>query len=624
MNPESLAELRLVGAPNLHPDGTSVVAAVQTVAPDRRGYRSQLFRFAEDGTETPLTDNEGSDTAPAHNPSGASVAYLSNRDSVRQVLLIGDDLPHPPGQASAFTWLDDTTLIAVVDVPGVQPAPGEPVTIDWLRYKRDGEAGFIEPVHELFSLAPDRDPELLLRPNGRVTCLTSGHGFLVYALDARHTDDPTPATEVHQLDPATGADRLLWKSPAKITALVVTDRSGLVVAVTNAQPGESATPPAAWLLGDGPPRRAFPLADLEVERAVLGDCRPVGGANIIQPVAGSDEIVLLATIDEDAALYRGHPTDPAPHRITEVGVSVTDFSATRDGRTAVCVESPTAPVELVLLDQPVTALNTPWRTEARPVAPETVCLHAKDLRALLYRAEDTPGPLVIRVHGGPHLSWGTVFDFETQLLVRAGYRVLLPNIGGSSGRGTEFRGRSIGEWGRGDHAELMAVADWALANGVADPARMYLAGGSYGGYLINWTLTRTNRFRAAVSERSISSLVSKLGTSDNGFTANRFEMGGADVFDESIETLLERSPLRHVDSITTPMLLLHGENDYRCPIEQSEQLFTALRRLGREARFVRFPGGSHGWATIGRPDHRITRLHLVLDWFAEHGGPALD
>jgi dipeptidyl aminopeptidase/acylaminoacyl peptidase len=614
MTPESLADLRLVGSPDLHPDGNSIVASVQTVAPDRRGYRNQLFRCTEDGTPTPLTDDAGSDTAPAHSPDGNRVAYLSQRDGVRRVRLLDGDLPHPPGPAAAFVWLDDTTIVAVVELPDVAPAAGEPVTIEWLRYKRDGEAGFIEPIHDLFVLAPGQEPRPLPRPNGRVSCLTAGHGVVVYALDARHSDEAAPPTEVHELDPATGTDRLLWTCPSKVSGLAVTDRSGLVVAVASGQPGESATPPTLWLLGDGSASRAFPLADLEVERAVLGDSRPQGAGQVVQPVVGSDEVVLLATNDEDAALYRGNPTDSAPRRVTPKGVSVVHFSATRNGRTAVCLESPATPVELTFVDtpKPVTSFNADWGG----VEPETVRLG--DMHALLYRAESTPGPLVIRVHGGPHLCWGSAFDLETQLLVQAGYRVLMPNIGGSAGRGTEFRKRVVGEWGRGDHAELTAFADWAVEQGIADPARLYLAGGSYGGYLINWTLTRTDRFRAVVSERSVSSLVSKLGTSDNGYTANKFEMGGADLFDDGIDTLVDRSPLHHADAITTPMLLLHGENDYRCPIEQSEQLFVALRRFGREAKFVRFPGGSHSWAVTGRPDHRITRLHLILGWFAEH------
>jgi dipeptidyl aminopeptidase/acylaminoacyl peptidase len=241
-----------------------------------------------------------------------------------------------------------------------------------------------------------------------------------------------------------------------------------------------------------------------------------------------------------------------------------------------------------------------------------------ELHGLLFRADDTAGPLLVRVHGGPHLAWGTVFDLETQALVCAGYRVLLPNPRGSSGRGGEFRALTVGEWGGRDHTDLMAFVDWTTDNGVADPAHLYLTGGSYGGFLTNWTLTRTTRFRAAVSERSISNFLSKFGTSDNGYTVNRFELGGADVFDEGAAALLDRSPLRHAAAITTPLLLIHGEDDYRCPIEQSEQLFVALRRLGVPARLARFPGESHSLATGGRPDHRIARLEMIIDWLAEH------
>src|SRR6202000_1398891 len=257
-------------------------------------------------------------------------------------------------------------------------------------------------------------------------------------------------------------------------------------------------------------------------------------------------------------------------------------------------------VNLVALEsappERISDLNGDWVLDAAPVAPEPVTVTGRDVTAVhgrLFRPQHAPGPLVVRVHGGPHLAWGTVFDVETQALVSAGYRVLLPNPRGSAGRGGEFRSLTVGDWGGGDHADLMGFVDWATDTGVADPARLYLAGGSYGGFLTNWTLTRTRRVRAAVSERSISNFLSKLGTSDHGFTVHPFEWGGADVFDDGAAALLDFSPLRHASAITTPLLLIHGEDDYRCPIEQSEQLFVALRRLGVPARFARFPGEGH-------------------------------
>jgi dipeptidyl aminopeptidase/acylaminoacyl peptidase len=303
---------------------------------------------------------------------------------------------------------------------------------------------------------------------------------------------------------------------------------------------------------------------------------------------------------------------------------VVDFDAAA-GSVALSLESATRPTELYLDGRAVSDLNSRWAERVRPVAPEAVTVDAPDgltLPGLLYRAPAGDGAVLLRVHGGPHLAFGNTFDLETQTQVAAGYHVLVPNMRGSAGFGSRFRALSVGEWGRADHADLMAFADWAVHSGTGDPSRLYLAGGSYGGYLINWTLTRTDRFRAAVSERSVSNLLSKYGTSDNGFTVNRYEFGGLDLFDAGAHELLDRSPLHHADKVTTPLLLVHGERDQRCPIEQSEQLFAALRRLGREVVFVRFPGESHGFTAGGRPDRRIERLKLIIAWLDAHPAAA--
>ncbi|HEX3787158.1 MAG TPA: S9 family peptidase [Pseudonocardiaceae bacterium] len=635
--PVDLTALNLVGAPTLAPDGNTVVAAVQTVDPDTLTYRSRLWSFAPDRAGVPLTETgTWSDTAPRYAPDGRRVAFLSTRDGRKQGYLLDLDstevrpLGPVDGAVVALVWLTEDTVAGVVEHPQQDNTSGAPITVEWLRYKSDGETNFVEPICELWSLGPSREPRLLHRPEGRVSGLTAVGGDLAYVLDVRHADEPSPPVQVRRFSPANGTDELVWTCPSKIGALTATDRSGTLIAVTSGVGGQSAVPPRLWLLaGAGAARPVFPDADLEVERSVIGDCRPQGAPRVIQPVAGTDEILFLAAVDDEVVLYQGDPADQRPSRLTPAGWSVTDVSPGRGGRVAVCLERPTNPVELFLTEltdpkpQQLSELNRDWATGAGLVAPEVVELIEPDLRGLLYRpAGAGAGPLVIRVHGGPHLSFGTSFDLETQVLVAAGYRVLLPNPRGSSGRGAGFRALSVGQWGAGDYDDLMAFADWAVDTGVAGPDELYLAGGSYGGYLINWTLTRTDRFRAAISERSISNLLSKYGTSDNGFTVNKFELGGPDLFDNGALALWERSPLRHAPSITTPLLLLHGENDHRCPIEQAEQLFVALRRLGREVRFVRFPGESHTMSTGGRPDRRIARLDIILDWLAEHRVPA--
>lgn len=142
-------------------------------------------------------------------------------------------------------------------------------------------------------------------------------------------------------------------------------------------------------------------------------------------------------------------------------------------------------------------------------------------------------------------------------------------------------------------------------------------GGSYGGYLVNWLIAHDHRFQAAISERTVCNLYSKFGNSDLGFSINKAELGGGELWTDE-ELLMERSPIRYAPQVSTPVLLLHGENDQRCPIEQSEQWFNALRRLGKEVEFIRFPGASHAMAATGRPQQRRARLKAIADWLESH------
>jgi dipeptidyl aminopeptidase/acylaminoacyl peptidase len=644
---QDLYSLLLVGAPDLAPDGGRAVAAVQRVADDHDAYRSQLWLFPLAGAEAdgaepaPLTDaGPWSDTAPSFSPDGRRVAFISTRNGPARahVVELGAGAARPLGgedgsPVTALRWLDDDRLVAVAVRRPEAPPPGSPVRIDWLKYKSDGAKGFTEPEQELLLLPADGPAVPLARPDGRITCLAVARGRVAYALEPRHGDNPLPGAQVRVLDVASGADEAWWDSPAPVNALAFTAASGRLVAVSDEVPGQSAEPPRVWLVERGGARVAFAAADVECERALTGDCRPLGKPALIQPLGGSDEVAFLHTLGHDVALFAGDPAaDGAPRRLTPAGWSVTDFSAGAGGRLAACLESPVTPAELFLIDpaggaagpagpRRLSAFAASWTERLGPVEPEDVAIPGPDgseVRGLLYRSGPGPRPLLVRLHGGPHMAVGRTFDLETQLMVAAGYSVLAPNMGGSAGRGTDYRKRSVGQWGLADYDEVMAFTDWAVAAGIGDGQRLYLTGGSYGGYLVNWTLTRTTRFRAAISERSVSSLVSKFGTSDNGFTVNRFEFGGADIFDDSIKVLLDRSPLLHAPAIRTPVLLIHGELDQRCPIEQSEQLFVALRRLGREVVFLRFPGESHGLPTAGRPDRRVARLTAVLDWLAAH------
>jgi dipeptidyl aminopeptidase/acylaminoacyl peptidase len=640
VTPQALTELRLVGSPAVDPGGGRVVAAVQSVDPGTLRYRSRLWSFAPGRPAVALTDDgPWTDSLPRFSPDGAHIAFLSDRGGRRRLWIVAPDGTEDPyaldgldrtgaGAADpaggfpprpvAVLWLDAGRLLVLAERP-VPYAEGSPLVVDWLRYKSDGAPGPYEPTSEVWTVGLDGAARLLLRSDDRLRCPASDGRYVYYAAAPRHSDLLEPGCDLRRCALDGGSEETLWHCASPIQAVAVTP-AGTVLAVASDVGGQSATPPRVWVVA-GPgvhrPEPAFPDADLECERAVLSDCRPLT-TPLLLATAG-DQALFLATVGDEVALFRGAP-GRRPERVSPPGASVADFG-TAAGSVALSLESAVRPTELYLDGVPVSGLNTRWAEAADPVAPERITVEAPDglaLPGLLYRSRAGGGRVLIRIHGGPHLAFGNTFDLETQTQLAAGYHVLVPSLRGGAGHGAAFRALSVGAWGRADHTDLMAFADWAVRSGTADPGGLYLAGGSYGGYLINWTLTRTDRFRAAVSERSISNLLSKYGTSDNGFTVNRFEFAGLDLFDDGARELLDRSPLHHAARITTPLLLVHGERDQRCPIEQSEQLFAALRRLGRETVFIRLPGESHGYSAGGRPDRRIERLKLIINWLDAH------
>ncbi|HET8587890.1 MAG TPA: S9 family peptidase, partial [Candidatus Limnocylindria bacterium] len=225
-------------------------------------------------------------------------------------------------------------------------------------------------------------------------------------------------------------------------------------------------------------------------------------------------------------------------------------------------------------------------------------------------------PLIVQIHGGPHAMYGHAMFHEMQLLAARGYAVALGNPRGSVGYGEEFAATTCGRWGESDMPDVMAMLDAALALGWVDEDRLGVTGGSYGGYLTNWIVGHTDRFRAAVTQRCVANFHSFFGTSDIGYDFGEHEFGGVPWADSA--KLLTYSPISYADKITTPLLIIHAEQDLRCPIEQAEQMFTALRYLDREVEFVRIPEENHDLSRNGTPSRRLARLHHLTGWFEQH------
>ena len=230
-------------------------------------------------------------------------------------------------------------------------------------------------------------------------------------------------------------------------------------------------------------------------------------------------------------------------------------------------------------------------------------------------------PALLWIHGGPHREFADTYWHEAQVEAAAGYALIYLNPRGSQGYGEKFSRASVGDWGGGDFADLMMGLDEALGRfPFIDGERLGVIGISYGGFMTSWVVSHTDRFKAACSEAGISNVATQVGTSDIGWHWTINEQGGVPPW-EDVGRYVDRSPVTHVASIHTPLLIVHGESDLRCNIVESEQLFVALKRLGREVVFVRMPDAGHGFGGVGRPRQRLERFRLILDWFAKYLRP---
>ncbi|HEX2912114.1 MAG TPA: S9 family peptidase [Chloroflexia bacterium] len=271
----------------------------------------------------------------------------------------------------------------------------------------------------------------------------------------------------------------------------------------------------------------------------------------------------------------------------------------------------------------LTELNRDWLSELYFAEPETIRVPSADgtveIEGWLMKPQgfdpSKKYPLLLEIHGGPHTAYGHSFYQEFQMLAGQGYVVLYTNPRGSVGYGYDFGASIYNDWGHHDYDDIMAAVDYVIGQGYIDTSRMGVTGGSYGGYMTNWIIGHTDRFKAALSQRCVSNLVTMYTLSDIsfGFVESEFE---GDIW--SNPRIWECSPMAHANKVKTPTLLLHSEADFRCPIEQAEEFFFALKRNGCEVQLVKTPGEDHNLSRSGSPDHRVGRLRRISEWFEKY------
>lgn len=354
------------------------------------------------------------------------------------------------------------------------------------------------------------------------------------------------------------------------------------------------------------------------------------GAHVV-PGADGETALFTAPIDGSYELWRvALDGDDEPVRLTSDRHDLSGWDAVPAGDRDLVVavrSAPTSLPEVVAFEagatargtkapRALTSLNDELAAEISWIAPvdRRWTSDGRDIQGWLYPGGSGRQPLVLEIHGGPHTLYGNAPFLEWQILAGAGISVLASNPRGSEGYGEAFNRANLGDWGDGPMADVLAGVDQAIEDGLADPDRLGVTGGSYGGYLTNWIVAKTDRFRAAITCRSVVDMRLLFLTGDiSGAEWARIEFGRSPW--EEPEYFHAISPLSVATSIRTPLLIQHAERDIRTTVGQAEALFTVLRSLRRPVRFMRVPEESHELTRGGAPYRRAENLVQVRDWF---------
>jgi dipeptidyl aminopeptidase/acylaminoacyl peptidase len=640
VRPEDLYELSWVSDPRVAPDGRTVAVVGWRVDREANDYTSAIWLVPVDGSSPPrrFTSGEKQDLAPRWSPDGGRLAFVSNRERKAKQLYV---IPTAGGEGRRLTDLDEDVTEPVWSPAGTRlafsarvrdPAYKEeddkrrrPRRFARLQYKLDNEGWIGDRRRHIFTVPADGS-----RPPAQLT-----HGDFEDQYPAWSPDGGRIAfTSARQEDWDTELFRHLFLvdadggEPVRLTGddgwheAPAWSPDGSLIACRFSAGGFDFPRHGQIAVIDGASGvRCILTASLD------RNCAPY--PEIREPVWDGDTLLFALEDRGNNHLYRVRAGGAgAPEPVVDGELWVTGFDCVGE-RIVHSATTPTSPAELYCGERRLTELTRAFTEGLELAKPErftAVSADGAEIEAWLIRPVGLePGrryPVLLNIHGGPFTQYGNTFFDEFQVYAGAGYVVLYSNPRGSSGYSEQW-GRAIRGpveegpgWGTVDYEDLMAVVDEALQRfDFCDPERLGVLGGSYGGYMTSWIVGHTERFRAACSERAVNNFVLEGGSSDIGWASKAYV--GAHWF-EAPDVYHKLSPASYAASITTPLLILHSEDDLRCPIGNAEDLFAILRLLKRDVEFVRFPAESHELSRSGSPTHRLMRFETILDWFARH------
>lgn len=657
LSAESLWKWRFVGYPQISPDASKIAYVCVSVDEEKDTYKSSIW-IAEvsTGRLKQMTLGDARDFSPRWSPDGSKLAFLSNRKgSSAQIYILPMDggearqITNMKNGASNIEWSHDGRLIAFNSEVGLkeetprgersalkEPTPKERV-ISRLTYRIDGE-GYLPKVYtHIFVVSADGGEARQVTDgdfnDGAPAWSPDGRWIAFSAIRKPDADYQLEDSEIYSVSPEGGTVKMLTYRRGPDNSPVWSPDGRRLAYTGYDEKFQSYTITRLYVMNaDGTGKRELTANyDRSVGDGIAADvATPFGSSERIHWSPDGKHILFTSTGRAGSSNLLAVPTDGGSvAEVTQGEHNLSGFSVARNGRIAAIISTPTEPFNLytfALNDvslRKLTNVNAENLSGVAVSMPETFLYKSFDGREIQGWVMKPVGfvdgkkyPMILYIHGGPHVLFGNNFFHEFQVLAGNGYVVLFTNPRGSSGYGQEFGNIIQYHYPGDDFKDLMAGVDEVLRRGYVDPNRLGVTGGSGGGLLTAWVIGHTNRFSAACAQRGVYDWYSFVTTADFNYYFSKLWFRDFPWNDP--EDYRSRSPITYVNNITTPLLVIHNEEDWRVPISQGEELYTALKMLKREVKMIRFPQEGHGLSRVGRPSHRIARLHSIIGWMDEH------